>query len=87
MQDRTSKPENRKLVSRFIHWLGRHEWATYFALGIIASSIWVFVEIADEVIEGETHTFDEKILLSMRNPMSLPPVFPAGIPCYPPSPI
>ena len=70
MQDKTSKTENPKRFSRLIHWLGRHEWATYFALGIIASSIWVFAEIADEVIEGETHTFDEKILLSMRNPQN-----------------
>ena len=68
MQDKTSKTENNKCFSRLISWLGRHEWATYLALGIIASSIWVFAEIADEVIEGETHTFDEKILLSMRNP-------------------
>jgi undecaprenyl-diphosphatase len=61
-------PKDPKQRSDLIAWLGRHELATYIALGIIAAGIWIFAEIADEVIEGETHTFDEKILLSMRNP-------------------
>jgi undecaprenyl-diphosphatase len=31
-------------------------------------SIWMFVELADEVMEAETRAFDETILLSMRLP-------------------
>lgn len=35
---------------------------------LIAGSGWFFIELADEVLEGETHAFDKKILLSMREP-------------------
>lgn len=36
------------------------------ALALIAGGIWVFVELADEVTEGEIPTFDEWALRSMR---------------------
>jgi undecaprenyl-diphosphatase len=35
---------------------------------LIGLGLWVFVELADEVIEGDTHTIDETILLALRNP-------------------
>ena len=34
---------------------------------LLAGSVWFFLELADEVIEGETHAFDEQILLFMRD--------------------
>jgi undecaprenyl-diphosphatase len=37
-------------------------------LAVIASGIWLFVEIADEVVEGDTHRLDRIILLAMRDP-------------------
>lgn len=37
-------------------------------VALIGGGIWAFAELADEVLEGDTQTFDEKILLSMRNP-------------------
>ncbi len=48
----------------------RPAWWQYLPLAIvvlIAGSIWFFVELADEVLEGETHTFDRRILLVMRD--------------------
>jgi undecaprenyl-diphosphatase len=30
--------------------------------------VWAFTEIADEVVEGETHAIDQSIILAMRNP-------------------
>ncbi|MFZ0254539.1 MAG: phosphatase PAP2 family protein [Gammaproteobacteria bacterium] len=48
-------------------WLGRYELATLISLVLVVGSIWAFVEIAEEVVEGETHSFDETILLAMRN--------------------
>ena len=36
-------------------------------IALIASSAWLFVELADEVIEEETHAFDTRILLAMRD--------------------
>ncbi|MHC4556505.1 MAG: phosphatase PAP2 family protein [Planctomycetota bacterium] len=44
------------------------EGISLLALVVITGGIWLFVEIADEVIEGDTHGFDKKILLAMRDP-------------------
>jgi undecaprenyl-diphosphatase len=37
------------------------------ALLLVAGAIWVFVELAGDVIEGDTHAFDRAILLSLRS--------------------
>lgn len=46
----------------------RVELRLLIALLLIGLGMWLFVELADEVIEGETMTLDETILLAMRNP-------------------
>lgn len=56
--------------------LGRYELATLIALVLVMGGIWAFVAIAEEVIEGETHSFDKAILLAMRNAND--PVDPLG---------
>lgn len=43
------------------------EGAVLLAIVLLAGSVWFFLELADEVIEGETHAFDERILLFMRD--------------------
>jgi undecaprenyl-diphosphatase len=48
-------------------WARREFW-TLLALFLIAGGVWTFVEIADEVVEGETQTLDERLLLSLREP-------------------
>lgn len=49
-------------------------------LGCIAGGTWMFVELADEVTEGETQTADEKILLALRNPADrTDPIGPAWV--------
>jgi undecaprenyl-diphosphatase len=45
----------------------RRELAVLVALALAAGAIWAFAELADEVIEGETHAFDEQILLALRS--------------------
>jgi undecaprenyl-diphosphatase len=45
----------------------RRELAVLVALALVASAIWGFAELADEILEGETHAFDERILLALRN--------------------
>lgn len=35
-------------------------------LALAAGGVWLFVEVADEVIEGETHAIDEAVLLLFR---------------------
>jgi undecaprenyl-diphosphatase len=48
--------------------LRRRELATLAALALAASGIWLFVELADEVLEGDTRSADERLLLAMRSP-------------------
>jgi len=53
---------------RWMTRLGRHELRSLVLLALVLGSIWVFAKLAGEVMEGETHAFDEKVLLAMRNP-------------------
>lgn len=48
--------------------LGRHELGTLLLVLAVAAATWGFVELADEVAEGETATFDQTLLLALRNP-------------------
>lgn len=58
-------------VNRLLQWLGSHELSVLLALFAILGSLWGFAELAEEVMEGNTHEFDQRILLSMRNPADL----------------
>lgn len=46
----------------------RRELAALVLLLLVAGGIWIFVELADEVLEGETHAFDRAVLLALRHP-------------------
>jgi undecaprenyl-diphosphatase len=52
--------------ARLRAWLGAREVGTLAALLLAAGGVWLFVELADEVAEGETTTVDERLLLSLR---------------------
>lgn len=41
------------------------------AVSLIMSGLWVFFELADFVMEGESHVLDRMILLALRSPGSL----------------
>jgi undecaprenyl-diphosphatase len=45
----------------------KREFALLAALAVAATAIWGFAELAGEVLEGDTHAFDERILLAMRS--------------------
>lgn len=51
----------------FYRWLGRKEWPLVLALLTTAGALWAFVELADDVVERETETIDELLLLAMRS--------------------
>lgn len=51
---------NRLVVRR------RPELRTLVALSLIMSGLWGFAELAEVVMEGESHTFDRFVLLSLR---------------------
>jgi undecaprenyl-diphosphatase len=48
--------------------LARQEWRVLAVLLLIVAAIWVFVEVADEVVEGETHALDTRLILLLRTP-------------------
>jgi undecaprenyl-diphosphatase len=52
-------------------WLGQYEAAALVVLALAAGAVWVFMELAGDVSEGETHAFDQAILLALRNPSDL----------------
>ena len=39
---------------------------TIVALLLVAAAAWIFLEVADEVLEGETRAFDEGVMLAFR---------------------
>lgn len=56
-----------RLWRRLRSWLGGFELGTLLLVGAVAGLSWGFVELADEVVEGETHATDEKILMTLRS--------------------
>lgn len=47
-------------------WLGAHELPLLVSLVAFSGGVWVFLEVADEVLEGETDSIDEALLLALR---------------------
>src|SRR5690606_25963050 len=47
-------------------WLGRRERGVLVALIILLGGAWLFVELADEVLEGSTGAVDQHLLLLFR---------------------
>lgn len=52
---------------RLLAWLGRHQLPALVALVALAGGTWIFIEIADEIVEQEPISFDEKLLLALRS--------------------
>jgi undecaprenyl-diphosphatase len=54
--------------SRVLAWLGARELGTLTALLLGAGAVWLFLELTDEVLEGDTAGVDEQLLLALRAP-------------------
>lgn len=54
-------------IQRWLGRVGRNEFLILAIGACVVGGIWGFVEIAEEVTEGETRVIDETILLAMRN--------------------
>jgi undecaprenyl-diphosphatase len=63
-------------IQRILDWIGSHELPVLLALLVMALMLWGFVEIAGEVIDGDTARFDEWMLRALRNPNN--PAVPIG---------
>ncbi|MFZ0613849.1 MAG: phosphatase PAP2 family protein [Desulfobacterales bacterium] len=51
--------------------MGKKEPVVLVAVLIIAGSLWGFAKLSDEVIEGDTHAVDRRLIIAMRNPQDL----------------
>lgn len=71
MHTSTSAENNTSAFVRLLRWLGGHELGTLLLLAGITTAIWAFAELAEEVLENSTRTFDEALLLAMRNSADL----------------
>jgi len=59
---------------RLLTWLGAHEKMVLVALACIVAGVWGFALLADEVLEGGTQAFDQKLLLAFRNSDTRTPI-------------
>lgn len=57
----------RRPLAWIIEWLGGHELVVLLGMFVITAGIWGFVELAGEVLEGDTQRFDERIIRSLRH--------------------
>jgi undecaprenyl-diphosphatase len=64
------------MLQRLLSVARTREWTILLALLAPAAAIWAIAELADEVLEGETHAVDTAILLSLRSPLD--PAEPIG---------
>jgi undecaprenyl-diphosphatase len=56
----------RSYGDRVFGWVAAREASVLIALLIAASGIWLFAELADDVLEGDTRASDERLLLLLR---------------------
>ncbi|MEX0727427.1 MAG: phosphatase PAP2 family protein [Planctomycetaceae bacterium] len=53
-------------TKQVIVWLGGREPLVLLSLFLLFAGTWIFIEIADEVIEGESHAVDKMVVQAMR---------------------
>jgi undecaprenyl-diphosphatase len=58
-------------LGRRLLYVGRRELHVLIPVLLLAAALWTFANIADEVMEGESHAFDKAVLLAMRTPQDL----------------
>lgn len=73
MSDPASKPSLRGLLAHpialfrwLLSWIGQHEPAVLIALLVTILAVWGFIELADEVTDGDTAHFDEWAIRALR---------------------
>ncbi len=71
----------RRSLSRLIAWLGGHETAVLAASSALVASTWLFFWLAQDVASGRSRSFDDRLLLALRQPGDPSrPVGPAWLP-------
>jgi undecaprenyl-diphosphatase len=52
--------------AKVLRWIAAREASVLVALLLAAGAIWLFVEVADDVLEGDTRAIDERLMLMLR---------------------
>lgn len=61
-------PAQRPPWQRALYWsLSRIELGWLILFSVVGAALWVFIEVTDEVLEGEAQAIDRAILLAMRS--------------------
>jgi undecaprenyl-diphosphatase len=60
------KGSMRAYAQKALGWIAAREASVLVALLLAAGAVWLFVEVADEVLEGETRGTDERLMLMLR---------------------
>lgn len=58
-------------VGRLLNRLGEIDLVVLIASFVAVAALWGFIVLADEVVEGDTYTFDRWLLVALRNPADL----------------
>ncbi len=79
--DKIERVKLSRLSGRFplLSWLASHEVAVLMGIAVLTAGIWLFIAIADSVMEGHTQKFDERILLAFRHPGDHKPLGPPAV--------
>ncbi len=77
--EQSPAPSARRVRIGFLTWLGAHEMTVLLALACIVAGVWGFALLADEVLDGGTQAFDQKVLLAFRHSGTLEPLGPPPV--------
>jgi len=67
----SDSPLRRWFPAKLMLWRVRHELGVLATIFLLAGGAWAFIELAENVMQGDTRAFDKLILLALRNPADL----------------
>jgi undecaprenyl-diphosphatase len=70
------KPRPKSSLATLFEWIGRYETSVLAVIVILVAAVWLFIEIADQVRDGDTLSFDEWAIRALRHPEN--PSIPIG---------
>lgn len=56
-----------QIIRAGLAWLGSHDFPVLLSFVVLSAGTWAFIELADEMTEGESAGLDEAVLLALRN--------------------
>ena len=57
----------KRYADKVLGWITNREASILVALLLAAGGIWLFIELADDVLEGDTRAVDESLILALRS--------------------